>query len=367
MGKPNISVRSGSIRDQFIKRFGKPIEDFEAFKRATERLEESTFKTCRRILPYYFLYLEQTPDEVIAQRKLDMKNSDDDESERYERATALYVKSLIERGLSGNFVSNHLARVQGFFTNNGKRLSLDMGRQKISKARKRKKYSPTNEEVRILRSKADCSRDEFIVTLIYQNGPAPADVAKLCVGDYPSEPWQYFELTRSKTGEVWRGVSTPDVCACQKAYLNVRGKVRAGEPLFVSREGVLNNEGISTIVRNLIVKAEFGDNLGFKPTSLRDAFEDALVDAEIYHKVKEALMAHSSDIEHHYGGHNRMVAKLVEAMKRVYPLVCLTEYKVEGAVLNGLSVEQQRTLLMLGEVLNKDGVMGKFQKFLMEL
>lgn len=232
-----------------------------------------------------------------------------------------------------------MGRIQGFFSNNGRRLSLDLPRLKLSKARKTRKYSPSNDDVRLLVGKADCARDKLIVALMYQNGPAPVDASLLCCGDYPVEPWVYFERSRSKTGEVWRGISTPDVCEYLKTYLNVRGNYKASDPLFVGREGTLDSEALSQIVHLLIVKANLAKISGFKPTSLRDAFEDALVDAEIYHKVKEALMAHSSSIEHEYGGHNKMVTRLVEAMKKAYPLLCLNDANKADAALAGLTKE----------------------------
>ena len=296
------------------------------------------------MLPHYFLFMDQDPDSVIKQRKLDLVSEDDTQAERYERLTASYVKNLVDRGLAGNFVTNHLSRVQGFFSNNGRRLGLMMRKLKISKARRKHKFSPNNEEVRSLFAVADCARDKLIVALMYQNGPAPIDVSLLCCGDYPVEPWAYFERSRSKTGEVWHGVSIPDVCECLKAYLNVRGKYKPEDRLFIGREGTLNGKGVSSIVRELIVKAGFGSVKGFKPTSLRDAFEDALVDAETYHKTKEALVGHVSNIEQEYGGYNKMVSHLVEAMKKVYPLLCLNDLnRVSGSVA-GFSPEELEKL-----------------------
>ena len=57
---------------------------------------------------------------------------------------------------------------------------------------------------------ADCHRNRLILTLMYQNGPAPVDVSELSCKDIPRTVWTYFERSRSKTGEVWRGVTTPD-------------------------------------------------------------------------------------------------------------------------------------------------------------
>jgi hypothetical protein len=336
--KKTRALKSNSGRAIFIKRFGKPLEEFASFKRATEGLGNRTYDAYRKILPHYFLFLDENPDFVIEQRKKDIISDDVTENERYERKTTAFLKGQLERGMSGGSTGIYLGRVQGFFTNNGKRLSLDMRKLKLPKARKRSKYSPSNDDVRLLFAKADCARDKLIVVLMYQNGPVPIDISLFKVGDYPSEPWVYFERSRSKTGEVWRGISTPDICDCMSAHLKVRGNVEVGEPLFVGREGPLNNEAISQILRELIAKAGLNSISGFKPTSLRDAFEDALVDAEVYPKIKKALMAHTSDIEHEYGGQKKLEEKLVEAMKKVYPLICLNDSRVGGSLV-GLSLE----------------------------
>jgi site-specific recombinase XerD len=345
-------VRKGSGVDLFNKRFGKTIEEYASFAKATELLKPKTLKTYRKGLPFYFLFLDQDPDSVIAQRKLDLMSLDD--GERYEKKTIAYVKSLEAKGMSGHGISSRLSRVQGFYANNGKRLALDLHKLKISKARKNVKYSPSNEDVRLIFGGADSARDRLIVALMYQNGPAPMDMSLLKCGDLPREPWVYFERNRSKTGEVWRGITTPDVCVCLNKYLAVRGNFSDDDPLFVGREGPFNSEAISQVMRELIEKTPLRDVAGFKPTSLRDAFEDALVDAEIYHKIKEALMAHNSGIEKEYGGQNKMVAKLTEAMKKVYPLISLTDdYRESASLPSGFSEEDIAGIKML--LANLDG------------
>jgi site-specific recombinase XerD len=341
VGKRKVrAVSEGCIRDVFIKHFGKPVEEFESFKRATEGYSKVNYCCARRVLPFYFLFLDQNPDQVIECRKRDLVSDDVTENERYERRTTAYLKDMLSKGLAGRTVSSHLGRIQGFYKNNARRLRLNMGRLKIPKGRKRRKYSPSNEEVRLLFNKADCARDKLIVALMYQNGPAPVDASLLCCGDYPLEPWIYFERSRSKTGEVWHSVSMPDVCECLRAYLNVRGAYQASDSLFFSREGVLDAAGISQVVHGLIGSvSELKAISGFKPTSLRDAFEDALVDAEVYSKVKEALMGHVSSIEHEYGGHNKVISHLVEAMKKAYPLLCLNDSNKVDSALVGLTKE----------------------------
>lgn len=345
MVRPVGTLTPNSVRDKFIKVFGKPIEEYNSFKRATANLSSTTTKACRRVWPYYFIFIQQDPDTVIEQRKKDLLSDNTEDNERYECLTVAYLRSVSER-LAGRTVACHLARIQGFYKNNGKRLSLVMPRMRINKARKTRKYSPSLDEVKTVFSKADCKRDRLIVALMAQNGPAPVDVSLLCVGDYPLEPWQYFERGRSKTGEVWRGVSTPDICDCLKEYLAVRS-VNFGVRLFVGREGVLNSAAISLVVRELIGRAGFGGVSGFKPTSLRDFFEDSLSDAEIYRKTKETLMGHGvGDIEQEYGGFKKMVERLTEAMKKVYPLICLNDVNLKNPLV-GFDVGQTEKLCRL--------------------
>jgi integrase len=308
----------------FIQKFGKPIEDFDAVKRAVEPLKEVTRRNYYRVLPSYFLYLDQNPDQVIEQRRKDIGSENYEEAERYERKTHAYAQMMLdEKHYTGRGVQGIVGRIQGFFANNSRRYSLDMRRLKLPKARKFQKYSPTNEEIRHLYTVADSARDRLIISLMYQNGLSPVDVSLLKVGDLPQIEWAYYEKSRSKTGEIWRGIITADILYELKTYLEIRGNPEKSEPLFTGTRGSLDNQAISGIVSELIEKSGLDGNSGLKPTSLRDAFEDVLVEANVNQKIKEALMGHCSGIEHEYGGQNKLVIIVTEAMKKAYPLMAL--------------------------------------------
>ncbi|MCJ7633201.1 site-specific integrase, partial [Candidatus Bathyarchaeota archaeon] len=88
-------------------------------------------------------------------------------------------------------------------------------------------------------------------------------------------------------------------------------------------QGPLDNQAIYAVISELIEKAGLDGNNGFKPTSLRDALEDALVEANINHKLIETIMGHTCNIEHEYGGMNKLIVNVVEAMKKAYPLLTL--------------------------------------------
>jgi integrase len=310
-------------RQQFQQKFGKPIEEYDSVKRAVESIREVTRQNYYRVLPGYFLFLNETPDQVIENRRKDIGNQDYVQAENYERKTTVYANALLSKGQSGRGVSGTIGRIMGFYSNNSRRYSLDMRRLKLPKARKAQKYSPSNEELRHLYTIADCSRDRLIVALMYQNGLAPVDISLLNVGDLPLEEWAYYEKSRSKTGEIFRAIITPDIAYELKTYLKIRGATSKGEPLFVGRQGPLDNQAISGIISELIERAGLDGNNGFKPTSLRDALEDALVEANVNHKLKETIMGHTCNIEHEYGGMNKLIVNVVEAMKKAYPFLSL--------------------------------------------
>jgi integrase len=330
--------KKATSRSKFQEKFGKPIEDFDAVKRAVEALRETTAKNYYRVLPAYFIYLGEDPDMVIENRRKDIGSKNYEEAERYERRTMSYAQALLTKGHSGRAVQGFIGRIQGFFANNSRRYSLDMRRLKLPKARKVQKYSPSNEEIRHLYTLADSSRDKLILALMYQNGLSPVDVSNLKVSDLPQTEWGYYEKSRSKTGEVWHGIITPDIMYELKTYLTVRNDPDKNEPLFLGSRGPLDNQAISRIISDLIEKSELKGNSGFKPSSLRDAFEDALVDSNVHQKIKECLMGHVSGIEHQYGSHNKLVAVCTEGMKKAY----------SHLTLNGLS-RQSTTQLQYEE------------------
>lgn len=339
------SPRFNSGRVQFLKAFGKPIETYASIKRAVETVGDVSKYNYYRDLPRYFIFLGEDPDLVILNRRKHLSSGNPELEEYYERKTTAFVNTLKDRNLAGRGIVGIVGRVQGFYTNNSKRYSLDLKNLRIPKARKRAKFSPENSQVRELLSFAD-QRGRLIVTLMYQCGPAPVDVSELRRGDIPREAWAYFEKSRSKTGEVWRGVTTPDICAELNAYLKLLGEGSDKDLLFRSREGFLDNEGVSRVVADLINRAGYSGVAGFVPKCLRDGLEDALVDANINSKVKEALMAHTSDIQHQYGSDKKMQERLVAAIKTAYPFISLSNL-ANPAELAGFSAEDVEFIKML--------------------
>jgi integrase len=314
-------VYPGSRRELFVKRFGRQIEDYEAFKRATTGLSQGTINNYSDRLPQFFMFIQEDPDSVIENRAKDIASTDVMQVERYERKVKNFLRMLENKNVSAKSM---VGVIQGFFVNNSKRLRLDLGNLKLSKGGRKKKYSPSQADVQRLVGFADCARDRLIVALGFQHGLLPVDMTLLRIGEYPVVAWTYFTGKRSKTGEVYHAVSTPDTCKYLGDYLKLRGG-KVGEALFVGRKGVLDAAAIRDVLELLIERSKLSEIPGFVPKCLRDGFADVLIDADVYLQVKEALMGHCSNIYHQYGSQKKVEERCVEAMKKAFPLLCLTE------------------------------------------
>ena len=108
---------------KFEQRFGKRIEDFDAIQRAIEALNEETKHSYYQELPRFFLWLDEDPDQVIANRKAHIK-TDDETSDYYERKVKAY-KKMLEEAMTGRTTASRIGRIQGFFANNSKKYALD--------------------------------------------------------------------------------------------------------------------------------------------------------------------------------------------------------------------------------------------------
>ena len=349
-----LTKNTQSNHKKFIEKYGQPLEQYQTIKNATETLNKSTINSYRSELSTFFVWLNENPDQIIANRKQHIKN-DDENIDYYERKVKAYKKMLEDKGETGRCIAGKISRICGFFKNNSNRYTLNLGGMKYNQKRKVPKYSPTNTEIRQLYNFADSARDRLMVALAYQNGLSPADVANLTCGTIPFEPFKYYQSSRSKTGVIYHAVSTPEIVQEYQAYRLIHSEIKDGEPLFLSREkNSIDNAGISQILTGLIAKAGYSDVAGFYPKSLRDGFEDALVDAELPQKVKEAMMGHSGGIEHEYGGQKRLEQRLEEAMQKAYKFLVLTEVVTSNgksaqkiADLDNAVVESQKKILAL--------------------
>ncbi|MCL2643427.1 MAG: site-specific integrase [Candidatus Bathyarchaeota archaeon] len=310
----------GSYREKFLKHFGQPIEHYTAFQRAVIGLQFSTTYSYADMLSNFFLYLNKDPDTVIKERQKDLRNKDLVARQRYESEIKLFLNKQKEHGL---LARSYFTRISGFFTNNSTFLRLDMGNYKTSKSRKSQKYSPTREEVQTLIKNAKTTRNRLIITIAYQNGLLPADIANLKIGDYPTEPYIAFRKLRQKSNTPYYGVSTPDTCKLLKQYLTKR-KGKDGEPLFVGETGLtLRAVAIREAMSKTMKRAKLYTARKFVPKCLRDGYADALIDINANFYTLNSLLGHSNAMIFRYGSEKKVCERAVKVTKKVYPLIKL--------------------------------------------
>ena len=312
----------GSKRDQFRQKFGQLIEHYETFKNATAGLCHTSINNYSDILPEFFLYLNETPNQTITNRIEDYKSLDIIRANNYERKVKQYLKNKKDQGLS---IASIASPIRGFFSNNSHLLQLHLGRFKISKTRKHKKYSPTQQEVNKLYNYAKTTQNKLLIALAYQNGLVPQDLANLKIGEYPTEPWQCYRKIRQKSGSPWYGVSTPEICQHMENHLKKRDG-NTGEPLFLNyHKKPLNAISIRQRIKKIINQAGYNTIPQFTPKCLRDGFADALLDIELYIFVEEAMMGHALGLEHQYGSEHKLIQRVTRTMHKLYPFIQLTQ------------------------------------------
>ena len=358
---PRVKI-TDSYFYKFTQKYGKPLTEYSSFQKATETLNQKTINAYRSELSKFFLWLGEDPDTVIANRKLHIK-ADDDTLDHYERKVKIYKKYLEDNGNAGYGISSSIGRIAGFFTNNGKKYSLQIDKMKYREITVRKKYAPSNNEVQKLYSYCESPRDRLIVLLAYHAGLAPIDIAGVTVDQIPTEPFQYYQGTRSKTCIVWHAVSTPEIASEYQAYLTIRNhiiekKELTTKKLFITREGTISDgESIGQTLEKLIIKSGFGKVNGFTPKSLRMAFNMELRRAKIDSELKEAFMGHTTGIKFHYEAQQQLEEDLVEAMQSAYNSLSLAAQavvdksaKVEVEELRRLVAEQNQKIAKLEEL-----------------
>jgi len=315
------SCRPGSQRDLFLKKFGKLIENYDSFKNATIGLSHSSINNYADRLPSFFLFLNEDPDTVIKNRQNDIMSQNFVQADNYERKVKAYLKILKDKNMA---ISSIASIVRGFFSNNSHHMRLYLGKFKIPKDRKHIKYSPTQQEVTKLYNSTNSIENKLIIALAYQNGINPQDVANLKIGEYPAKPWICYCKLRQKTGTLWFGVSTPEICEHLRIYLKTR-KGAIGEPIFLNNQKKpMTAVNIRQRLKAIIKQAEYHTIPQFTPKCLRDGFADALYDVETYLFVTESLLGHSLEHMSRYGSEKRLMERVVYTMQKVYPSIRLT-------------------------------------------
>jgi hypothetical protein len=167
-----------------------------------------------------------------------------------------------------------------------------------------KEWIPDNQQAKQIYQHGD-TRDRSLFLSLYQSGFSETDVSSLDLGDLPEirthEGHYQITLHREKTDVLQRTCLSEEAVHDIKEMLNERahsGELKPDSngrtPLFISQKGQrLTVRFINDAIKAMVEKTYGKDKAEeFKTKSLRDAYNDALLRANLTQEVKDTLFGH---------------------------------------------------------------------------
>lgn len=306
--------------------------------------EKNRYK-CIKWFPKFLKYCEaqgypHNPDEIIAQRREDLKSDDPKIRRRWEHICKAFYHKLYEEyeqaGKSTYTPWTILSVVRGFFSHHD--YDLKFKRNELKQPyRAVKEHIPTNIEIRAMYMCADSWLDKALLLTAYQTGLSEIDICELNIEDvdWNEEPPIYFEKLRQKTKILTQTCFGYDVVNAIRRMLRVRGNPKTG-PLFLTRKGSrFEVRWIRHNIQKLAKRAEIGNGKRFAPKNLRTAFSNAMEEAGVNKNIVEAMLGHKLPYAGAYSKHPKPV--IVAAYKQGYEKLSIDERE---------ETEQQRQFLV---------------------
>ncbi len=276
--------------------------------------------TCREVTKRsYLLYfrafcrwLKKSPEELVVERKEDLKSDDLRVQHAAEHQVTRYVNYLKGLNRAPDTVRGAYYSVRSFYEGNYLALTF---RSNQAPKKGWPRGRATKEQVATLLSCAT-TREKALVLLIKDSGLAVADVAELSYGDVQKE----FEAKEQFVPIRFRRVKTavpsmtflgPESLAALRDYLELRRRgtqdmypasakhkgvppetITASSPLFVQHDKTharLKGKDLSRIVKRLAAKAGVPDCTAHR---IRKLFQTCLEDARVPFNWIQYFMAH---------------------------------------------------------------------------
>lgn len=280
----------------------------ETYQRLESRVSDSMMKKYRYNLPYFFTFVELSPDQVIQLREQHIETK----NEFFETKMHEFKKMLVDLNYSKNHINSLLGNIAGFFSNYSRSLSLDLPKSfwKLEesaekKAERKRKNPPSNKEVREVLKVAD-RRARIAILLGYQSGLAPVDISKLswanlsidfqALAEKPSyEQFAYIEHEREKTGEEGIIIISPDLFSFLYAEYLDQAKPNDSTRILNYRGEPIHQRHFNQWFNDCATKA-LGEKRAKEITfyNLRDSFNNVIkTTPELKQETADRLMGHS--------------------------------------------------------------------------
>jgi site-specific recombinase XerD len=271
------------------------------------KVSERTKKNYTENFPRWLAFIQMSPTEQIQKRFKDLQSSNPKERGFFEDKVIEYKNALVVQGLKPNTIASYRIPIQSFFSAHRVALKFRRGELKVEEIPEDKvvkEWIPDNQQMKQIYQHGD-ARDRALLLSLYQSGFSETDVSALNVEDLPNitETEGHYPITmhREKTGVLQRTCISEECVHDIKAMLEEReakGQLEPDKdgktPLFISQKAErLTTRFINDAIKAMVEKT-YGkeDAAKFKTKSLRDAYNDALLRANLTQELKDTLFGH---------------------------------------------------------------------------
>jgi site-specific recombinase XerD len=263
------------------------------------KVSERTKKNYTENFPRWLAFIGMTPTEQIQKRFKDLQSSNPKERGFFEDKVIEYKNALAVQGLKPNTIASYRIPVQSFFSAHRVALKFRRGELKVEEVavdKVVKEWIPDNQQMKQIYQHGD-ARDRALLLCLYQSGFSETDVSALNIEDLlniqQTEGHYPITMHREKTGVLQRTCISEEAVHDIKAMLEERGNPTKGA-LFISQKGQrLTTRFINDAIKTMVVKTYGAEEAEkFKTKSLRDAYNDALLRANLTQEIKDTLFGH---------------------------------------------------------------------------
>jgi site-specific recombinase XerD len=265
------------------------------------KVSERTQKNYRERFPKWLRFINMTPTEQFKKRIKDLQSENPKERGFFEDKTVEFKNLLITQNLKAASVMCTLTPVLSFFSAHRVPLRFKRKELKVEERKEDKvitEWIPENSQVKQIYQHGTV-RDRAILLTLYQSGFSETDVSCLSIEDLPNiytcDTAHYpITLHRDKTGVLQRTCLSEEAVHDIKAMLTERQNPTKGA-LFISQKGErLTTRFINDIIKTMVEKTYGTEQTEkFKTKSLRDAYNDALLRANLTQEIKDTLFGHT--------------------------------------------------------------------------
>lgn len=284
------------------------------------RISENTRNQYKATFPKWLAFIGMSPKEQILRRIKDLQSSNPKERGFFEDRVIEYGRMLATQNYKKNTIHNMVTPIQSFFSSHRVKLSFRKGDLNFKTQKSEKvieKFAPTNEEIRAMYSLANV-RDRSLILVLYQSGFSSIDTISLNIenikGIYDLNDHYFIQQHRQKTDSIQATCISAEAIHDIKAMLRERGSPKQGA-LFITPKGErLSTRFLNDAMKKLAKKSLPTERAKeFQTKSLRDAYNSALLEANLTQEVKDLLFGHKrTGAKSHYAYNENVIRNAYE-------------------------------------------------------